>query len=63
MKFILECGEIDGLILIDKSYLTELNSDMLYAMEVLLDLYGRSELICDFPYEAWDMVRSREIRL
>lgn len=33
MKFILECGEIDGLILIDKSYLTELNSDMLYAME------------------------------
>ena len=52
MKFTLECDEMDGLVFIDECYLSELNDDMLYAMDILLDLSGRSELVCDFPNEA-----------
>lgn len=62
MKFILECEEIDGFVFIDKSYLTELNSDMLYAMDILLDRFGKTELIFDFPNETWETVRSRETK-
>ena len=63
MKFILDCDdEMDGLIFIDKSYLAELNSDMLYAMDVLLDPFGKTELVFDFPNEAWDIVRARETK-
>lgn len=62
MRFVLMCEEMDGLILIDKSYLSELNDDLLYAMDLLLDRYGKSELIFDFPDEQWDIARLREIK-
>ena len=62
MKFTLECDMLDGLILIDESYLSELNDDLLYAMDILLDSSGTSELIYDFPDEPWDTVRQRETK-
>ena len=62
MKFTLECDVMDGLILIDESYLSELNDDLLYAMDILLDSSGTSELVCDFPDEPWDTVRQRETK-
>lgn len=62
MKFKLECDDSDGLVLIDKGCLKELNSDMLYAMDILLDVQGRSELIYDFPDENWSAVRLRETK-
>lgn len=60
MKFTFECEEMDGLILIDESYLKELNSDLLYSLDILLERYGKSELVYDFPDEEWDCVRRRE---
>ena len=61
MKYTLDCGMLDGLVFIDESYLSELNdADLLYAMDILLDSSGTSELICDFPNENWDIVRQRE---
>ena len=63
MKFRLECDEMDGLVFIDKGYLTELDSDVLYAMDILLDPYGETELVFDFPNEDWDTVRLRETKL
>ena len=62
MKFTLECDMLDGLILIDESYLSELNDDLLYAMDILLDSSGTTELIFDFPNEPWDIVRQRETK-
>lgn len=62
MIFLLELDEADGLIFIDESNLSELNEDMLYAMDILLDPFGRSELVYDFPDEEWDTVRSRETK-
>lgn len=62
MKFELTCEDMDGLVLIDQSYLNELDFDTLYAMEILLDISGRSELIYDFPDEAWPEVRARETK-
>lgn len=63
MKFRVECEDMDGLVLVDKSVLNELDSDLLYSMEILLDRYGKSELIYDFPNEKWDIVRERETKL
>ncbi len=61
MKYTLNCDIMDGLVFIDESYLIELNNDdLLYAMDILLDLSGTSELIFDFPDEDWDTVRQRE---
>lgn len=40
MKFVLECDEADGLVFIDESYLKELDCDMLFAMDILLDPSG-----------------------
>ena len=61
MKYTLDCDIMDGLVFIDESYLSELNNDeLLYAMDILLDSSGTSELICDFPNEDWDTVRQRE---
>ena len=61
MKFTLDCDILDGLVFIDESYLSELNdADLLYAMDILLDISGTSELICDFPDEDWNIVRQRE---
>ena len=62
MKFTLECDMLDGLILIDESYLSELNDDLLYAMDILLDSSGTTELIFDFTNEPWDIVRQRETK-
>lgn len=62
MKFELECGCMDGLVLIDQSYLHELDYDMLCAMNILLDISGKSELIYDFPDEAWPEVWERETK-
>ena len=44
MKFTVECDMMNGLILIDEGYLSELNDDLLYAMEILLDLSGTSKV-------------------
>lgn len=60
MKFQFECDQRDGLVLIDETFLNELNSDLLYEFDILLDRYGKSELIYDFPNEKWDIVRERE---
>ena len=61
MKYTLDCEILDGLIFIDESYLSELkDADLLYEMDILLDVSGSSELICDFPNEDWDTVRQRE---
>lgn len=62
MKFTLECDESDGLVFIDESYLSELTGDLLYAMDILLDPSGTSELVYDFPNEEWDTVRQRETK-
>lgn len=60
MNYVLECDDLDGLVLIDKSYLKELDADMLYAMDILIDCHGKTELIYDFPDEDWSEVWSRE---
>lgn len=60
MKFHLDCGYMEGFVLMDQSYLKELDSDLLYAMDILLDISGKSELIYDFPGETWRDVRARE---
>lgn len=60
MKFIVECDGFDGLVLMDQSYLGELDSELLYSMDILLDREGESELIFDFPQENWENVRERE---
>ena len=61
MKYTLDCDTLDGLVFIDESYLSELNdADLLYAMDILLDSSGKSELIFDFPNEDWNIVRQRE---
>ncbi len=62
MKFTFECDMMDGLILIDEGYLSELNDDLLYEMDILLDSSGTSELVYDFPDEPWDTVRRRETK-
>ena len=54
MKYTLDCEILDGLVFIDESYLSELkDADLLYEMDILLDVSGSSELICDFPNEDW----------
>ena len=62
MKYTLDCDIMDGLVFIDESYLPELNDELLYAMDILLDSSGTSELIYDFPNETWDTVRHRETK-
>lgn len=62
MDFLLELDEADGLILIDESYLPEFNEEMLYAMDILLDPFGKTELAFDFPNEEWETVRTRETK-
>lgn len=60
MKFYVECEECDGLVLIDKSNLNKLDNEILYGMEFLLDVFGKTQLIYDFPDEKWEVVRNRE---
>ena len=60
MRFILECDGSDGLVLMDQSYLGELDWELLGSMDFLLDPHGKSELKYDFPKESWEIVRERE---
>ena len=60
MKFNFECDEMDGLVLIDEGYLNEIDDDILYAFDIFLDRYGKSELVYDFPNKNWASVRERE---
>lgn len=62
MKFHLDCGPVNGLVLIDQSYLGALDDELLYAMDILLDITGKTELICDFPGEKWSDVWQRETK-
>ena len=61
MKFDYECDDPDGLVIIDEAYLDELsNNELLYALDILLDKKGETELIYDFPGEDWPKVWERE---
>lgn len=62
MKFNYICDVTDGLVLIDKEYLKELNDKLLIELDILLDRYGKSELVYDFPNEKWEDVQKRETR-
>lgn len=63
MKFQLNCERMDGFVLLDTSFLKEFDDSMLYAMDILLDVQGTSELIFDFPDEEWSSVRPRETEI
>ena len=60
MKFQVDRESIDGLVLIDRGSMKELDDDLLYAFDILLDRSGETELICDFPDEDWHTVWVRE---
>lgn len=61
MKFSYIPDGIDGLVLTDMEYLKELDSRLLYELDILLDRYGESELAYDFPGE-WKDAWKRETR-
>lgn len=64
MKFDYLCDNLpDGIVLIDEAYLDELNEDMLYSFDIMLDREGRTELVYDFPGEEWITVWERESKL
>lgn len=52
----------DGLVIIDKQFFSEFNDDLLYSLEIYLDVNGDTELVCDFD-EEWSSVRERESAL
>ena len=60
MKFQVDRESVDGLVLIDRGPMKELDDDLLYAFDILLDRNGLSELIFDFPDEDWHTVWVRE---
>lgn len=51
MKFQVDRESVDGLVLIDRGSMKELDDDLLYAFDILLDRNGLLELIFDFPRE------------
>ena len=53
---------MDGLVLIDEKYLDELDDGLLRGLDILLDRYGKSELVYDFPGERWEDVWKRETK-
>ena len=59
MKFNFECEDLDGLVIMDKAYIDELDNETLYDFDICLDRKGKSELIYDFPNEKWEDVYSR----
>ena len=64
MKFDYICDDLpDGLVLMDEVYFDELNEDMLYSFEIMLDREGKTEMIYDFPGEDWVTVWERESKL
>lgn len=62
MRFSYVCDGMDGLILIDEKYLDELDDILLSELDILLDRYGKSELVYDFPGEKWEDVWRRETK-
>ena len=62
MRFSYVCDDMDGLILIDKKYLDELDDVLLSELDILIDRYGKSELVYDFPDEKWEDVWRRETK-
>ena len=62
MKFIYKPEGIDGLILINEYHLKDIDEKLLYELDILLDRYGESELIYDFPNEKREDARRRETR-
>ncbi len=62
MRFTYECDGMDGLIMVDKQYLEEIDETLLYELDIFLDRYGKSELVYDFPDEKWEDVRERETK-
>ena len=48
MNFILDCDIMDGLVLIDKSRLKELDFDLLFSFEILLDEFENLSLFMIF---------------
>lgn len=62
MRFSYACDGMDGLILIDKKYMDELDDQLLGELDILLDRYGKSELVYDFPNEKWEDVWRRETK-
>lgn len=64
MRFDYICDNMpDGLVLMDEEYFDELDEDMLYSFEILLDQQGETELTYDFAGEDWLTVRERESKL
>lgn len=64
MRFDYICDNMpDGLVLMDEAYFNELDEDMLYSFEILLDQEGKTELAYDFEGEDWLTVRERESKL
>lgn len=59
MSFRFESQE-DALVLLDKMVITELTEELLYLLDIFIDVDGKSELIYDFPDENWEDVRIRE---
>ena len=62
MKYKYRCDGLDGLILIDKKYLDEIDDNLLAELDIFLDRDGKTELIYDFPNEEWKEVRKRETK-
>lgn len=60
MRFDHEHDDPDGSVLIDEYYFNGFDDDILYSFEIYLDIKGRTELICDFPDEKWEVVRARK---
>ncbi|EOS34772.1 hypothetical protein C804_01299 [Lachnospiraceae bacterium A4] len=60
MKFQVDRESVDGLVLIDRGSMKELDDELLYAFDILLDRSGKTELIYDFPDEDWHTVWVRE---
>ena len=60
MKFQVDRESVDGLVLIDRGSMKELDDDLLYAFDILLDRNGLLELIFDFSKEDWHTVWVRE---
>lgn len=63
MQFKVEYDGYDGLVLMDECYLNEINSELIYSMDILLDYHGKTELVYDFPEQDWQIVRKEKIKL
>lgn len=59
MSFIFDSQE-DALVLLDKMVITQLTEELLYLLDIFIDVDGKSDLIYDFPDENWEDVRIRE---